>query len=144
MLAEARGRLRVLRSQEEEGVHNLTKAANRIEEDFYLSSSDKLVFLMREFKAELNPDTIHKTASPLLVGKLAVSEVAKFDFPRIKQTEVEGYEELSDEQLTEQMIALAKVSISRPLAGEVKGPGGSEGGTPRGEVDADELRSMQI
>jgi hypothetical protein len=99
---------------------------------------------MREFKAELNPDTIHRTASPLLVGKLAVSEVAKFDFPRIKQAEVEGYEELNDEQLTEQMIALAKVSISRPLGGEVKGADGSEGGTPRGEVDAEELRSMQI
>jgi hypothetical protein len=56
---------------------------------------------MREFKAELNPATIHKTASPLLVGKLAASEVAKFDFPRIKQAEVEGYEELNDEQLTE-------------------------------------------
>lgn len=40
------------------------------------------------------------------------------------------------------MIAFAKVSISRPLAGEVKGPEGSEGGTPRGEVDAEELKSM--
>jgi hypothetical protein len=55
MLSEARGRLRVLRNQEEEGAYNLTKSANKVEEEFYFSSSDKLVFLMREFKSELNP-----------------------------------------------------------------------------------------
>ena len=68
---------------------------------------------MREFKSEMNPDTITTTASPLLVAKLDVLEVSKFDFPRLKQSEIDGYEELTDEQLTEKMIALAKISISR-------------------------------
>jgi hypothetical protein len=43
------------------------------------------------------------------------------------------------------MIALAKVSISRPLREEVKGADGSaEGGSAAGDADADELRDMQI
>ena len=42
------------------------------------------------------------------------------------------------------MIALAKVSISRPLGGDIKGAEEGEGGTPREEVDDEELRSMQI
>lgn len=134
MLQEARGLLRVLRSPVEEGGHDRnknsesnkepedntkthtkyrTKSASQLEEDFYLGSSDKLVFLMREFKQELNPDHMAATASPLLVAKLDVKEVAKFDFPRIKLTEAEGYDELSDEKLTERMIEMAKLSITR-------------------------------
>jgi hypothetical protein len=42
------------------------------------------------------------------------------------------------------MIALAKVSISRPLRDEVKGADASEGGSAGGDADADELRDMQI
>lgn len=71
------------------------------------------MYLMREFKSELNPDTITTSASPLLVAKLEVSEVSKFDFPRFKQTEIDGYEDLDDEDLTEKMIHLAKISITR-------------------------------
>lgn len=60
MLAEARGRLGVLRQQSEEGMllAMQSKCINHLEEDFYLSSSDKLVFLMREFKSDLHPDQI--------------------------------------------------------------------------------------
>lgn len=97
MLTEARGSLKVLRGQNEEGAHGFIKSANRLEEDFYLSSSDKLMFLMREFKGELHPDRISTRANPLLVSKLDISEVAKFNFPRLKQAEVEGYDELNDE-----------------------------------------------
>lgn len=68
---------------------------------------------MREFKHELNPEHIADAANPLLVSKLDIKEVAKFDFPRIKLTDVEGYDELSDEKLTERMIEMAKVSITR-------------------------------
>jgi hypothetical protein len=42
------------------------------------------MYLMREFKSEMNPDTITTTANPLLVGKLDIEEIAKFDFPRLK------------------------------------------------------------
>lgn len=67
---------------------------------------------MREFKADLHPDKINQ-ANPLLVAKLAVSEVAKYDFPRLKLSDIPGFSEMSDEALTEKMIALAKVSITR-------------------------------
>ena len=42
------------------------------------------MFLMRDFKGELHPDNIVKNASPLLVSKLEISEIAKFNFPRLK------------------------------------------------------------
>ena len=48
----------------------ITKSKNQIEQDFYLSSSDKLIFLMREFKANLSPEVIQTLASPILVSKL--------------------------------------------------------------------------
>ena len=84
MIREARGRLRVIRKGADESIYPITKSAAHIEEDFYMNNSDKLMYLMREFKSEMNPDTITTTASPLLVGKLDVQEVAKFDFPRLK------------------------------------------------------------
>jgi hypothetical protein len=43
-----------------------------------------MMFLMRDFKGELHPDNIVKNASPLLVSKLEISEIAKFNFPRLK------------------------------------------------------------
>ena len=84
MIREARGRLRVIRKNTDESIYPITKSAGQIEEDFYLSNSDKLMYLMREFKSEMNPDTITTTASPLLVGKLDIDEISKFDFPRLK------------------------------------------------------------
>lgn len=122
LLQEARGCMKVLRCHEEEGDHSSIKSANQLEEDFYLSSSDKLMFLMRELKSELHPDRIALFANPLNVTKLDVSEVAKFNFPRLKQTECEGYDQLSNEKLTEKMIGLAKVSISRKYGEELEEP----------------------
>jgi len=113
LLREARGCLRVVRSQQDEGAAVTSKGLAALEEDFYFSNSDKLVFLMREFKADLHPERITTRANPLLVAKLAVSEVAKFDFPRLKPAELPGHDGLNDEQVTEKMIALAKVSITR-------------------------------
>ena len=81
------GHLNELSMQQDEGINpevKYIKDAAKLEEDFYLSSSDKLTFLMRELKSELHPDLITKCANPLLVSKLDISEVAKFDFPRIK------------------------------------------------------------
>lgn len=67
---------------------------------------------MRDFKHDLHPERI-KEANPLLVSKLDVSEVAKFDFPRLKRQELEGPDDQSAEKVTERMIALAKISITR-------------------------------
>jgi hypothetical protein len=39
---------------------------------------------MKEFKSSLDPDQIKQVGNPLLVSKLDVSEVNKFDFPRLK------------------------------------------------------------
>ena len=144
MLREARGRLKVLRQQMEEGRPGRTQSINRLEEDFYLSSSDKLVFLMREFKAELHPDQIGRRANPLLVSKLRVSEVCKFDFPRLKQAEIEGGEELNDEQLTEKMISMAKDSITRKTGDEEQPGTADEGGAGReSDEEAEDSQTIQ-
>ena len=143
MLREARGRLKILRLQMEEGTPGRTQCINRLEEDFYLSSSDKLVFLMREFKAELHPDQIAQRANPLLVSKLRVSEVTKFDFPRLKQSDVEAGQELNDEQLTEKMITMAKESITRKTGDEEQPSTVDEGGAGREGADGDEPKDSQ-
>ena len=89
------------------------KSSNQIANDFYFGAPDKLLFLVKEFKSELNPDFVQETGNPLLVSKLDVSEVAKFDFPRLRLSEVDNGDQLSEEKLTKRMIELAKVSISR-------------------------------
>jgi hypothetical protein len=43
-----------------------------IEEDFYLGRPDKLMFLMKEFRAHLSPSLIKHMSNPLLVAKLDV------------------------------------------------------------------------
>jgi hypothetical protein len=58
LIREARGRLRMIKRASDENIFPLTKSASNIEEDFYMSSSDKLMYLMREFKADTNPDII--------------------------------------------------------------------------------------
>jgi len=137
LLQEARGCLKVIRSQQDEGTVGTIKAQSALEEDFYLSSSDKLVFLMREFKAELHPDRIATQANPLLVAKLAVAEVAKFDFPRLKLADVAaGLGEVSDEVLTEKMITLAKVSVTRKYGDDPEPR--SSFGTGGGHRDSDD------
>ena len=113
LLKEARKKWKDLRQNFDDGgpLTRLDHSA-RIEEDFYLGSSDKLVFLMRDFKHDLHPERIAE-ANPLLVSKLDIKELAKFDFPRLKRQEVEGPDEQSAEKVVERMIALAKISITR-------------------------------
>jgi hypothetical protein len=112
--------------------------------DFYLSSSDKLVFLMRELKSELHPDCIATRANPLHVAKLAPREVTKFDFPRLSPTEIVGPGEIPDEVLVEKMVSAAKVSISRKQGEEEidAALGGSASGGR--ESDDEAARERQI
>lgn len=49
-----------------------------IEEDFFLANSEKLIFAMKEFKADLSIDNLYKRANPLLVSKLDIT-VSLFD-----------------------------------------------------------------
>ena len=51
------------------------RCKNKIEDDFYLGNSDKIMFLMSEFKAHLHPDNIYNKASPLLVAKLDIEVI---------------------------------------------------------------------
>ena len=44
-----------------------------IEEDFYLANSEKLIFAMKEFKADLASENLYKRANPLLVSKLDIT-----------------------------------------------------------------------
>lgn len=83
-----------------------------MEEDFYLGSSDKLVHLMKEFKADLHPDNIATKANPILVGKLELQYMSKFDFPRIKLSEIKGAENMTNEEFMARMIDIAKNTIT--------------------------------
>ena len=44
------------------------KGAHHLEEEFFLGNSDKLVFAMREFAAEMHPDVMYERANPIVVG----------------------------------------------------------------------------
>lgn len=69
--------------------------------------------MMRELKSELNPDKAQDLANPFHVAKLPPCEVAKFDFPRLKPYNVENFNKLSENEVVEKMIELAKRSVSR-------------------------------
>jgi len=144
LLLEARGCLKVIRSPEGDGAAGQSRALSYLEEDAYLSSSDKLMFLMRELKAELHPDKIQTMANPLLVAKLAPVEVAKFDFPRLKTGDVPGARDLSDEVLAERMITLAKASVTRKFGDEEPRSGLGAGAAARGDIDDEAAKARQV
>ena len=79
---------------------------------------------MKEFKAEMDPDNLYKTADPLVVSKLDTISVSNYNFPRINMAEVRHSlqqsdlvsqlgEEEADEKLISKMIDLAKNSAAR-------------------------------
>ena len=43
-----------------------------IEDELYFGSTDKLMFLLKEFIAHLSPELIKEKSNPLLVAKLDV------------------------------------------------------------------------
>ena len=89
------------------------------------------MFLAKEFKAHLSPDLIKFKANPLLVGKLdvkvsttdlfltklvSVKNVAKFDFPRVKQKDViypELEQSMTPDQVLRKMIDTAKLAVTK-------------------------------
>ena len=89
MMQEARLKLNEQRQIHENGDQDTElRGLNQIEEDFYLGNSDKIVFTMKEFKAEVDPENLYKTADPLVVSKLDMISVSNYNFPRINITEV--------------------------------------------------------
>jgi hypothetical protein len=58
LVQQARGKLKLIMASEEDSTTFITKSNTKIEEDFLLSNSDKLLFLMREFKYQLSPEMI--------------------------------------------------------------------------------------
>lgn len=48
------------------------RGARDIENDFYFANSDKLVYAMRSFQAEMHPETILKRANPMVVASLDI------------------------------------------------------------------------
>jgi len=100
---------------------------NLLEEDFYVGSSDKLVFTMKEFKAEMDPINLYKMADPLVVSKLDIRSVMNYNFPRINLSEVRKSldagknlaspfgNESDNERIVRRMIELAKNSAARQL-----------------------------
>ena len=70
------------------GQDTQTTGQNHIEDDFYFANSDKMLLLMKEFKAEMDPVNLYKTANPLVVSKLDMKSVKNYNFPRINVSEV--------------------------------------------------------
>ena len=58
--------------QEHNGQVSDIPGQSLIEEDFYLSSSDKIIFAMKEFKADMDPNEMYKRANPLVMSKLDI------------------------------------------------------------------------
>lgn len=65
-----------------------TKSSVLIEDELYFGNTDKLMFLMKEFKMQISPKVIHYRSNPLLVAKLSIPCVEKFNFPRVKQKDM--------------------------------------------------------
>ena len=87
-----------------------------IEEDFFLGHPDKLVFAMKEFLADLEPDNLYKQANPLLVSKLDIKSVNNYNFPRISQKDLAkalGNGQKDNNEIVAKMIEMAKTSVAR-------------------------------
>lgn len=105
------------------GESRIDRGEVALEEDFFFSSSDKLVFAMKELHADLEETHLYTTANPIVVSKLDIRSVEAYNFPRIHQEDViksygKGFGELSGENANElilkRMIQLAKTSVARP------------------------------
>lgn len=104
-----------------------TVGQNHIEDDFYMANSDKLLFTMKEFKAEMDPTNLYKTADPLVVSKLSLKSVSNYNFPRVNMSEVRQslensndlaskfIDESTNDKIVRRMIDLAKDSCARQL-----------------------------
>ena len=86
------------------GIEEGPKGQKMLEEDFYMANSDKLVFAMKDFKAQMDPVNLYKTADPLVVSKLDCKSVANFNFPRINMTEVRESLEGDKEDLASKYV----------------------------------------
>ena len=82
---------------------------------------------MKEFKSQMDPVNLYKTADPLVVSKLDMKSVKNYNFPRINVSEVRASLEQNrdlismygqsdaNDQIVRRMIDLAKESCARQL-----------------------------
>ena len=96
-----------------------TTGQNLLEEDFYMANSDKILFMMKEFKAEMDPANLYRTANPLVVSKLDIKSVGNYNFPRINMAEVsaslQDAPKKDNDMIVRRMIELARDSCARQL-----------------------------
>ena len=60
LMREARLKLLEQRQIHENGDQDVeVKGLNTLEDEFYLGNSDKIVYTMKEFKAEMDPDNLY-------------------------------------------------------------------------------------
>ena len=91
-----------------------------------MANSDKVLFMMKEFKAEMDPVNLYKAADPLVVSKLDVKSVKNYNFPRINMSEVRDSleqqnadlvsqfgQESANDKIVRRMIDLARDSCAR-------------------------------
>ena len=74
---------------------------------------------MKEFKAEMDPSNLYKTANPLVVSKLDIKSVVNYNFPRINMAEVsaslQDAPKKDNDMIVRRMIDLARDSCARQL-----------------------------
>lgn len=88
-----------------------------------MSSSDKILFAMKQFKMEMDPVNLYKKADPLVVSKLDINSVKNYNFPRVNMADVrramEGDKNHNvtneDHNIVKKMIELAKDSVARQI-----------------------------
>ena len=74
---------------------------NLIEEDFYFANSDKLNYIIKEFKSETHTDKLCEAANPLVISKLDVKSVMNFNFPLIPKSDATRTIDIDKAVLTE-------------------------------------------
>ena len=72
-LKEAREMLKKMHEfHDRNGQMSDVEGQSLIEEDFYLANSDKIVFAMKELKADMDPTQLYKRANPVVMSKLDI------------------------------------------------------------------------
>ena len=142
------------------GHDTATLGQNHLEEDFYFANSDKVLFTMKQFKAEMDPLNLYDTADPLVVSKLDITSVGHYNFPRINMSEVRqslesdpdpvlqaGGVDNANEAIVRRMIELARDSSARQLADKrdrVESPREDDDDFARIGADDNQVRSPSM
>ena len=70
---------------------------------------------MKEFKAEMDPQNLYKTADPLVVSKLDVKTLKHYNFPRVNMEDVRKSLEDPEDLVTKYGTETANEKIVRRM-----------------------------